>query len=55
MWRGDLWGKRLEKYQATAEGTLTSVDWLTLEPVTPFYLFARQDATIRDEYEQDRV
>ena len=52
VWRGDLWGKRLEKYQATADGTLTSVDWLTLTPDTPFYLFARQDAALRDEYDE---
>ena len=50
--RGDLWGKRLEKYQATADGTLKSVHWLTLDPVTPFYLFARQDAGLRDEYNE---
>ena len=52
VWRGDLWGKRLEKYQATADGTLASVDWLTLEPVSPFYLFARQDAVLRGEYHE---
>lgn len=52
VWRGDLWGKRLEKYTAAADGTLDSVDWLTLKPVSPFYLFARQDAELRDEYQQ---
>ena len=45
VWRGDLWGRRLEKYKATAEGTLASVDWLLLKPDTPFYFFARQDAS----------
>jgi predicted helicase len=50
VWRGDLWGKRLGKYQATADGTLGSIDWLTLNPDVPFYLFARQDAVLRDEY-----
>jgi hypothetical protein len=54
VWRGDLWGKRLEKYRATAERTLTSIDWLTLHPVAPFYLFAYQDAELRDEQEKDR-
>jgi predicted helicase len=52
IWRGDLWGKRLGKYKAVAEGELGSVDWLRLEPVAPFYLFARQDAELRDEYQQ---
>ncbi|MEX1205040.1 MAG: type ISP restriction/modification enzyme [Dongiaceae bacterium] len=52
VWRGDLWGKRLDKYKVAAEGTLESVAWLTLEPVAPFYLFARQDARLRDEYQR---
>ncbi|MCZ6664418.1 MAG: N-6 DNA methylase, partial [Gammaproteobacteria bacterium] len=52
VWRGDLWGRRLEKYQATAEGKLMTMPWLKLDPVTPFYLFARQDAALRDEYQE---
>lgn len=50
VWRGDLWGKRLEKYRAAAEGTLCNGEWLELQPDTPFYLFAHQDAAIRDEH-----
>ncbi len=50
VWRGDLWGRRLDKYKAVAESKLENVNWVKLEPVTPFYLFARQDAAIRDEY-----
>jgi hypothetical protein len=46
-----LWGKRLEKYRAAAEGTLRSVHWLPLVPVNDFYLFAQQDAAVREEYE----
>ncbi len=52
VWRGDIWGKRLEKYQTTADGTLRTVEWLTLAPDTPFYFFARQDAVLRDEYDK---
>jgi len=51
VWRSDFWGKRLEKYQMTAERSVADVDWHKLEPVSPFYLFARQDATLRDEYQ----
>lgn len=51
VWRGDLWGKRLDKYRAAAERTFKDVDWLALEPVSPFYQFTRQDAAIRNEYE----
>ncbi|WP_162915101.1 type ISP restriction/modification enzyme [Desertibaculum subflavum] len=52
VWRGDLWGKRLEKYQAAADGTVGSVRWEQLDPVTPFYLFARQDRSRREEYQR---
>ncbi len=51
VWRGDLWGKRLEKYRATAEGTLRNCKMKALQPVSPFYLFAQQDATVRDKYQ----
>jgi predicted helicase len=51
VWHSDLWGKRLEKYQITAERSATDVDWHKLEPVYPFYLFTRQDAALRDEYQ----
>jgi hypothetical protein len=50
IWRGDLWGKRMEKYKIAAEETVKSLGWLGLEPVTPFYLFARQNAELRGEY-----
>lgn len=51
VWRGDLWGKRLEKYKTAADGSLEATRSLRLEPVGPFYLFARQDAGLRDEYQ----
>ncbi len=51
IWRGDLWGSRLEKYKAAADATLTSVDWQPPAPASPFYLFAHQDATVRDEFQ----
>lgn len=54
VWRGELWGKRLDKYRKTAEVKLTAVDWLPLQPVSPFYLFAYQDAAVRAKQEQDR-
>ncbi len=51
VWRGDLWGKRLEKYKATASGNRSENANLTLVPTAPFYLFATQDAVLRTEYE----
>lgn len=51
VWRADFWGGRMQKYRDAAEGTIKSVEWRRLEPVRPFYLFAEQDAVVRDEYE----
>jgi len=51
VWRGDLWGRQLEKYKATAEATLTSIDWQPLVPASPFYLFAYQDAALGEEFQ----
>ncbi|MGA8616823.1 MAG: type ISP restriction/modification enzyme [Xanthobacteraceae bacterium] len=50
VWRGDFWGSRLAKYGATAESTLTSIDWQLLSPASPFYLFAPQNAALQEEY-----
>jgi hypothetical protein len=52
IWRGDLWGKRIEKYRVTAEATLKSLELKPLDPVTPFYFFAHQDAVLRDEHQE---
>ncbi|MGH6858077.1 MAG: type ISP restriction/modification enzyme, partial [Methylocella sp.] len=52
VWRGDLWGKRLEKYQVVAEGTLVSLNPAAVEPTTPHYLYHHQDANIRAEYDK---
>jgi predicted helicase len=51
LWRGDLWGRRLAKYRAVADGTLKNVDWLTLTPAAPFYLFTRSNAALRKKYD----
>ncbi|MCG9915581.1 MAG: N-6 DNA methylase [Phenylobacterium sp.] len=50
VWRGDLWGKRLEKYRATAEGDLDRLGFERIEPAQGFYLFTKQDAEARARY-----
>lgn len=52
VWRGDLWGKRLEKYKATADGTVVGLITTQANPTTPNYLFLTQDADVRREYEK---
>jgi predicted helicase len=54
VWRCDLWGKRLSKYEATANSGVRSLAWQGIEPATPFYPFVSQDAKARREYECGR-
>jgi predicted helicase len=43
VWRGDLWGKRLSKYEFLTEAKKVSVEWQRLEPTGPDWLFTVQD------------
>lgn len=52
VWHADLWGNRLEKYRALAEGTKASVDWHELDPVSPYYFFVPFAADETSEYGQ---
>ena len=52
MWRGDLWGMQLEKYQAAADGTLADLITAQVNPTAPNFLFLAQDPEVRHEYEK---
>ncbi len=52
VWRGDLWGKRLEKYRTVAEGTLQRDVKHFLAPSQPNYLFLQQDRSSAATYEK---
>jgi N-6 DNA Methylase len=52
IWRGDLWGTRLEKYKALANGTLKDTNIAPVNPTAPHYLYQAQDTDIREEYEK---
>jgi predicted helicase len=52
VWHGDLWGNRLHKYRATAEGDLKSITIEQIRPNTPHFLFAVEDADTRAKYNQ---
>ncbi|HEY8033363.1 MAG TPA: type ISP restriction/modification enzyme [Methylocella sp.] len=52
VWRGDVWGKRLDKYRTTAEGHLKSSATGPLRPNTPYYLFTYEDADKRGQYNE---
>jgi hypothetical protein len=49
VWRGDLWGKRIEKYRELSELDL-SASGVALEPQTPFYLFSADGSNVPQQY-----
>jgi Type ISP C-terminal specificity domain/N-6 DNA Methylase len=51
VWRGDLWGKRLHKYEVLAESTLANVSLSLIEPASPLLLFLDQDTDARRSYD----
>jgi predicted helicase len=50
--QADLWGTRESKYAWLAQKDVEATDWSELSPSSPFYLFARQDIHLRQEYER---
>jgi hypothetical protein len=52
IYRADLYGLRESKYQYLAENDVTSTKWEEINPQSPFYLFASQNQSLRDEYEK---
>ena len=51
VWRGDIWGKRLEKYQSLAIDTLKLTQLNVVKPTPPHYLYHYQDPVVRELYE----
>jgi predicted helicase len=49
---GELWGSREAKYGALQKGSVRSSSFEKLVPVPEYYLFIRQDADLRSEYER---
>jgi hypothetical protein len=50
VWRADLWGTRLGKYQVAADADMSAIEWQQLEPIAPFYLFEKQEEGTRAEF-----
>ena len=38
IWFAEIWGSRLEKYRAAAEGKLAKIDWKQIECLAPYYM-----------------
>lgn len=50
VWHGELWGRRLAKYQAAALGTKSSIAWAELLPDEPDWMFKPQDVELGRRY-----
>lgn len=48
----NLYGLRDEKERVLSETDVSTTEWLPLSPEAPLYLFAPQDASLRDEYQR---
>jgi hypothetical protein len=52
IWHADVWGRRIEKYQAVAEATKKSIPWPRLRPSEPLWLFKLYDADAAAVYQK---
>lgn len=52
VWRGDLWGSRLAKYQTVASGSFNGFGWEELEIEPPQYLFKSIGSTEAGAYKE---
>ncbi|MDD2875769.1 MAG: N-6 DNA methylase [Acidiphilium sp.] len=50
VFRADLYGPRLTKYEACARTAFNAIDWREVVPTTPFYLFETGDIVREAEY-----
>ena len=51
VWHADLWGKRLSKYKISmVEASKKSINWSSLNPSAPEWLFKPQDAELGTTY-----
>lgn len=46
----DWYGRRLDKYKLASERGLIDLDWKSVDPIEPFYLFSKQDRAFWPEY-----
>jgi predicted helicase len=51
VYHAHLWGQREVKYQSLLANELSTTQWNTLTPQSPFYLFVPQNVGLLEEYE----
>lgn len=52
VWHGDVWGRRLDKYEVLARQEIESTEWSWVEPGAPDWLLKPQDAEFASSYRQ---
>jgi predicted helicase/L-rhamnose mutarotase len=50
--RGDVYGKRAEKYEWLENHNLSSTEWTEISPQSKFYFFTELDYDLRDRYKK---
>lgn len=51
LFHADLLGERESKYHWLSSNDIETTNWKSLAPTSPYYLFAPQNADLREEYE----
>ena len=54
VWYSEIWGTRLEKYQAAADAKFSEIEWKEVRCFAPYYMFRPLDWTWWDEYQTGR-
>jgi predicted helicase len=52
VYRADVWGGREQKYDWLMDHDVENCQWTELTPDAPSYMFALEDARLKDEYER---
>ena len=52
VWRGDIWGRRISKYQILADGELQSVNFDKVVPISPYYFCHSLDINLFNKYKE---
>ena len=51
LFYADAWGSRSDKHQALNSNDLSTSDWITLRPHSPYYMFVPQSQSYDDRFE----
>ena len=50
VWRTNIWGDRVAKYETCARSNFKQIDWSVLKPASPWYYFVERSNVQQSEY-----